>query len=192
LGSVEEDRMPKSLPRSLMPLTLPAILLALASCSSVSDGQRQGITDPTTPMLNVNGSSFVTTGGAEITLVVDGFTQRWSFNAKGIDAKGRFNVVFRHFGQTVHVKGDILCYSIWNNRARVGGVVTSSNTPGFAGTEAVWTVEDNGEGSLLDADRITPYQAPVEDIAARAYCDVPAVPDGTTMPINSGNVQVHE
>jgi hypothetical protein len=178
-----------TLHRVVVSMTLPAFLLGIAACS-----------DPAAPRLtvpdasfNVNGASFVTTGGAEITLIVDGFTERWSFNAKGTPAKGQFNAVFRLFGQTIHVHGDIVCYNVDANRARLGGHVTSSSAPGLVGTEAIWSVEDNGEGSnALVADRATPYQTALDAVEAQAYCNVPAVPDPEAFPIETGNVQVHE
>jgi len=134
------------------------------------------------------GGSFVTTGGAEITLIVDGVTERWSFNAKGTPANGEFNFTGKMFGDHIHVHGDVLCYNVGGNRARVGGVITMSDVPGLVGSEAVWSVEDNGEGSnALVADRVTVLH--IEP--AQPYCAVPPIPDPETLPIETGNVQVH-
>jgi hypothetical protein len=177
-------RIKMTLPKAVVWVTLPVILLGTAGCS---EPRRAGLTDPEV-RFNVNGGSFVTTGGAEITLIVNDFTERWSFNAKGSPAKGNFNFVSRLFGGTVQARGDILCYSISGNRARLGGLITSSTAPELIGSEAIWSVEDNGEGSAaVAADRATALE--LGD--AQSYCLVPPIPDPKSLPIETGNVQVH-
>jgi hypothetical protein len=173
-----------TLPRAVVPVTLPVILLGIVGCS---DARRAGPTDPEV-RFSVNGGSFVTTGGAEITLIVDDFTERWSFNAKGSPAKGNFNFVSRIFGGAVHARGDILCYNISGNRARLGGLITDSSAPELIGSEAIWSVEDNGEGSSA----VVPDRATALELGdAQSYCLVPPIPDPTSLPIETGNVQVH-
>jgi hypothetical protein len=148
---------------------------------------------------------FVTTGGAsqadpeEITFIVDLFTQRMSFNAKGPpeNANGVFNFTGKVFGEEQHIHGNILCYRIDGNKARVGGVITNSDQPDLLGKEAAWTVEDNGEGSNpLLRDKISVYSTdPTPNPPpgwAQLNCNTPfGISDLTTYPIETGNVQVH-
>ena len=123
-----------------------------------------------------------------------GVTERWSFEAKeqkDPSAKnGEFQFTGKLFGVTVTVHGDIRCFAISGNRARLGGVVTRSNTPGFVDPDAevVWSVEDNGEGSkAVGPDRATSLQFSDPE----AYCALAPVPDPTLIPIETGNVQIH-
>jgi hypothetical protein len=169
-------------------LNVWAVLLGVMACND-------SITGPKTKASFAigNGGSFVTTGGAEITFIVDLFTDRWSFNAKGDPASGEFNWQGKVFGVNTHIHGDVICYSISANKARVGGVIDNSDVPSLMGQEAMWMVEDNGEGSgALARDRVTPISiAPVPGTAA-AYCTAPAgVPDPDMFPTETGNVQVH-
>ena len=143
---------------------------------------------------------FVTTGGAsaddlnDITFIVDLFTQRMSFNAKGppTNPNGVFNFTGKVFGFEQHLHGTILCYNPHGNRARVAGLITISDQPALMGQEAVWMVEDNGEGSnALLRDRISLYQSPAP-VSAAAWCALPPdAPDPDMYFIETGNVQVH-
>lgn len=142
-----------------------------------------------------NGGSFVTTGGAsgelnDITFIVDLFTQRMSFNAKGSPASGVFNFTGRVLGVNTHFHGDILCYSLSGNRARVAGMITNSDPAVFEGQEAMWYVEDNGEGSSFVPDRISFFETGTAG-AGTAFCAAAVLPDPTMYPIETGNVQVH-
>jgi hypothetical protein len=168
------------------------VFLAIAGCdpaSTVTPAARDSVFD----LLTISDGGLVTTGGAEITLIVDGFTQRWSFSAKrGRDglASGEFQWTGKLFGSTVTAHGYIACFGISGNRARLGGVVTHSNTPGLVAPEAqvIWSVEDNGEGTnATSRDRATS----LELSEAEPHCALSPVPDPTLLPIETGNVQVH-
>jgi hypothetical protein len=135
-------------------------------------------------------SSFVTTGGAEITFIVDLFTNRMSFNAKGSPASGQFNFQGRVLGVGVHIHGDIVCYSVAGRKARVAGVITGGDQPALIGQEAMWVVEDNGEGSGEERDRVSVYTSGPPG-SGQAYCTTPAVIAEDMYPIETGNVQVH-
>lgn len=136
-------------------------------------------------------NSFVTTGGAEITFIVDLFTNRMSFNARGSPASGEFNFQGRIFGAGVHIHGNILCYSVSGRKARVGGVIDNSDQPALIGQEAFWVVEDNGEGSGGERDRVSVYTSSSVPGSAQAYCGAPAAIAEDMYPIETGNVQVH-
>jgi hypothetical protein len=143
-----------------------------------------------------NASSFVTTGGAsgdlsDITFIVDLFTQRMSFNAKGGEqATGVFNFTGKVFGINTHIHGDIVCYAIDGNKARVAGHITSSDPAIAEDLDAIWTVEDNGEGSSLAPDRISLYST-VPHAPGNANCLAATTLEPTMYNIETGNVQVH-
>jgi hypothetical protein len=180
--------------RGGMSLTVMVIALGVGSCNGGdSTGPKQG-------SFGIgNAGSFVTTGGAEITFIVDFITNRMSFNAKGVPASGVFNFQGVIAGVDTHVHGEIICYAISadGTTARVAGRVTDSDT--FApGTELLWTVEDHGEGTVLDPagrDRTTNMRAAgfvVEGVVftSQVYCNGLPVVD-VTFPTETGNVQVH-
>jgi hypothetical protein len=161
--------------------------LAVAGCNTAPSGRLTG-PQPTFGVTSTSG--FVTTGGAEITITPpDDFTQRWSFVAKhgkGGTAEGEFTWTGKLLGSHVDAHGYIRCFTVSGNRARLGGVITHSNT-GLTG-EVIWTVEDNGEGSSASGpDQATAFQ--LGD--AETYCLTAPVPDPTTVPVESGNVKVH-
>jgi hypothetical protein len=181
--------------RAGMLLSVMALVLAGGGCKSSTepkDDDKFGIG---------NAGSFVTTGGAEVTFIVNLYTNRMSFNAKGSPASGVFNfqgkVGFDEFLFDDDMHGDVICYtiaaSLTGNEARVGGVITRSDL--FPpGTEAMWSVEDNGEGSNGVRDRITVVGTSDVAGAAQAYCTLGTLPlafNPTMIPIETGNVQVH-
>ena len=142
------------------------------------------------------GASFVTTGGAsadlsDITFIVDLFTQRMSFNARGgAAATGEFNFTGKVFGVNTHIHGDILCYAIDGNKARVAGHITSADPAMAEDLDAVWTVEDNGEGSGSAPDRISVYTT-VPHAPGTTDCLAATTLEPTMYNIETGNVQVH-
>ena len=155
-----------------------------------------------------NSSSFVTTGGAsqdspdDITFIVDLFTQRMSFNAKGgANASGVFNFTGKVLGSETHIHGDIVCYTINGNQARVAGHITSSDPPQALGedNDAVWIVEDNGEGSsplgTSTPDRISLYgtvaHTPPLGEPPNYNCLTAELFVLSMYPIETGNVQIH-
>jgi len=140
-----------------------------------------------------SGGGFVTTGGAEIAIVVNDFEQRWSFSAKenGTGApKGQFEFKEDLFGSQISAHGDIICFAVEGNRARLGAVVTNSNfLP--EGTQVVWNVEDNGEGNAINPDLASTFQAGTAVGFAKDFC-LTSGSELTTYPVERGNVQVHD
>jgi hypothetical protein len=55
------------------------------------------------------------------------------------------------------VKGRVTCFTVEpdGKTARIGGIVESARGPDAVGTEAVWTVVDNGEGANAPRDEAT-------------------------------------
>jgi hypothetical protein len=186
------------------------VLYGLAGCSSVfgpdKDDEKEG------PFGIGSSTSFVTTGGAscgaqpcpsdDITFIVpdevthEAITQRMSFNAKGgVNATGVFNFTGKVGGVNTKLHGDIVCYSInsTTNTARVAGHITSADpaVPLGSDFDAVWTVQDNGEGSD-DPDQISMY-GPMTHLPLdpNANCVVAEGFVETMHPIVTGNVQIH-
>ena len=174
------------------------VLLGIAGCGKIfgpdKDNDEEG-------RFGIGSSvSFVTTGGAsqdtpdDITFIVDAFTQRMSFNAKGgATANGVFNFTGKIAGINQHIHGDIVCYTVNElNQAFVAGHITSSDPapPPGEDFDAVWIVEDNGEGSLLDKDRISLYST-VPHVPGNFNCTTATLLAPTMYPIETGNVQIH-
>ena len=182
-------------------LGVGVVALGLAGCSSIfgpdKDDEKEG-------RFGIgNSSSFVTTGGAsqdtpdDITFIVDLFTQRMSFNAKGGEtASGVFNFTGKILGVNTHIHGDIVCYTMNLNQARVAGHITSSDPPQDADNDAIWIVEDNGEGSssplgtTSTPDRISLYTT-VPHVPGNTNCLTATALEATMYPIETGNVQIH-
>src|SRR5437667_1040167 len=179
------------------------VVYGLAGCSSIfgpdKDDEKEG-------RFGIgNSSSFVTTGGAsgdipdDITFIVDLFTQRMSFNAKGGGtASGVFNFTGKVLGFDTHIHGDIVCYTINGNQARVAGHNTSYDPPQDRDNDAVWVVEDTGEGSsppgTSTPDRISLYATVphvLPPLDPNYNCLTATALEGTMYPIETGNVQIH-
>lgn len=93
----------------------------------------------------------------------DGGLRTFSFNARlraDGSVGGRFQVNNRENG--TQGQGDIVCMRFTrDNRAWIIGVVTNVQGPGNVGDLTAFAVEDNGEGSGSDADRISNLFRPV-------------------------------
>ena len=87
----------------------------------------------------------------------DGGLRTFSFNARlraDGSVGGRFQVNNRENG--IQGQGDIVCMRFTrDNRAWIIGVITNVQGPGNVGDLTAFAVEDNGEGSGSDADRIS-------------------------------------
>ena len=112
----------------------------------------------------------------------------FAFNAvEHNDGTVNGHLVYQFRGGDIYIHMDLDCMRITGNRATLGGVVTSvsGNTAGFpfitVGARAAFTVEDNGQGSKANPDRIS-------DLLFGSTC---AGNFNTYIPI-SGNIQVKE
>ena len=163
--------------------------IALLGCDTA---RTVGPANPDRDLLASSDEGFVTTGGAEIIIMVDELTQRWSFNAKRSQSgvfSGQFEFKSDLFGDQLKAQGEVLCFAIDGNRARIGGIVRNSNYL-EPGTEIAWNVEDNGEGNNSPPDRASILSAGGVGFAT-AVCGNPAA-YLTTSPVRTGNVQVHD
>ena len=88
---------------------------------------------------------------------------------------------------TAHVKGqiDVNCLVIVGNIARISGIVTKSNDPTIEGFEALFQVQDNGEGHP-SADLASTVM--LHEVGVGPNCQAPGEID--MVPITHGNIQV--
>jgi hypothetical protein len=175
----------------LLSLSVTALLL---SCGS----------DPTTPIgtagpdFNANGgpraSGHVERGLEDFGVAIE----KYEFSAHSLgtgEVGGRFNVrdVFTDGSEQLKVRGEVTCFTVEpdGRTARMGGIVDGGD-PTFDGTEAVWTVRDNGEGSDDPPDEATDLRFGLPPGNAEFHCAVGFPPEafGTFGPSERGNVQV--
>jgi hypothetical protein len=107
--------------------------------------------------------------------------EKYSFNAHLLgdgSVHGRFNVrdFFTDGSEKAFAKGRVTCFTVEEDgkTARMGGVVEAGNPPEAIGTEAIWTVRDNGEGEKEPRDEATDliWGIPTQFTAAARHCAV--------------------
>ena len=92
----------------------------------------------------------------------------------------------------LRIHGDVVCFTVIGNVARLAGRVDQSNTPIVEeGAYVVWTVVDNGEGNKSPPDLTTDFFGPVSEEAAAFHCAV-GFNLGPFLPVLGGNLQVHD
>jgi hypothetical protein len=155
-----------------------AILVGAAACSdSVSVTAATpavAVSDPIMP----NRSLAVLSPGnyTDAWVIVDnpsspGITDRYSYQAERTASgkiRGWFEYKTTTLSGTAKVTGDIVCFSVLGNKARLGGVITRSNSPDLpVGSELTWSVTDNyGKDSKVPDTASSLLGAP-----AQLYCD---------------------
>jgi hypothetical protein len=179
--------------RALVRLSAAALLL---SCGT--DPTRQG--DTGAPELSGGGSGPSASGHVEH--FIEGCcVEKYSFEAHYLgdgSVHGSFNVrdLFTDGSEKAFAKGRVTCFTVDadGKTARMGGVVEAGNPPQFVGTEARWTVRDNGEGQNEPRDEATDlvWGIPPQFNAAARNCAglVPFSFFSVFGPIARGNVQV--
>jgi hypothetical protein len=126
--------------------------------------------------------------------------EKYSFAAHYLgdgSVHGNFNIrdFFTDGSEKAFAKGRVTCFTVEadGKTARMGGVVESASDP-VVGTEAVWTVRDNGEGQDDPRDEATDliYGIPPQFNAAQRHCDVGFSPGAFNVfgEIARANVQV--
>jgi hypothetical protein len=150
------------------------VLLSMAVAATADDDNMQ----------RASGSARITfTLGA---VVVD----RYEFSAvRHNDGRvtGNFNFRSRFSNVEVRARGDVLCVAVNGNRARIGGIVRQSDfEEGIpVGSQFLWSVTDNGEGSNDEPDTASPLLGTAD---AASYCAAGAPPP--EFPSGRGNIQV--
>jgi hypothetical protein len=127
--------------------------------------------------------------------------EKYSFEAHYLgdgSLQGSFNVrdLFTDGSEKAVAKGRVTCFTVEadGKTARMGGVVEAGNPPEFVGTEAIWTVRDNGEGENDPRDQATDliWGIPPQFNAAQRHCTTGFPPGAFNKfgEIERGNVQV--
>jgi hypothetical protein len=177
-------------------LVLLSVAALLTSCG----------TDPTrqsdTQAAEFAGGGSGPSASGHVELDIEGCClEKYSFNAHHLgdgSVHGRFNIrdFFTNGSEKAWAKGRVTCFTVEadGKTARMGGVVESASDP-VVGTEAVWTVRDNGEGQNDPRDEATDliYGIPPRFNAAQRHCTPPGFPPGAFNKFGEserGNVQV--
>jgi hypothetical protein len=178
------------------PLVLLSLVALLTSCGK--DALRES--DTGAPDLTGGGAGPSVSGHVEHE--IEGCcTEKYSFHAHYLgdgSLQGSFNVrdLFFDGSEKAFAKGRVTCFTIDpdGKTARMGGVVEAGNPPQFVGTEARWTVRDNGEGQSEPRDEATDlvWGIPPQFNAAARNCAgvVPFSFFNVFGPIARANVQV--
>jgi hypothetical protein len=182
-----------------MHLSLPLILLSAAALltSCGTDATRES--DTGAPEFAGGGSTPSASGHVEHEL--EGCClEKYSFEAHYLgdgSVHGTFNVrdFFTDGSEQAFAKGRVTCFTVEadGKTARMGGVVESSSYP-IVGTEAIWTVRDNGEGQNEPRDEASDllFGIPPQFNAAARNCAgvIPLTRFTVFGPFLRGNVQV--
>lgn len=163
-------------------LVLLSVAALLTSCGT--DPMRQS--DTGAPEFAGGGSG--PSAGGHVEHDLEGCcVEKYSFEAHYLgdgSLHGSFNVrdLFTDGSEKAVAKGRVTCFTVEadGKTARMGGVVEAGNPPEFVGTEAVWTVRDNGEGQADPRDEATDliWGIPPQFNAAQRHCTPPGFPPG--------------
>jgi hypothetical protein len=89
----------------------------------------------------------------------------------------------------LRIHGDVVCFTIVGNVARLGGHIDQSTVPGLEDAFVAWTVVDNGEGQNDPPDLTSDFIGPVSAGFAAFHCAT-GFDLGPFLPVLSGNLQV--
>jgi hypothetical protein len=161
-----------------------------------------GPSEPTVPLTTAGGSRIAAdaggrqqavTGHANIFLSNFQAEEKYSSNAirhSDGSVSGEFELKSEQ-DAGVRLHGDVVCFTVVGNTARVAGFVDSSTEPSFEGLHVVWTVVDNGEGANDPPDLTSDFFLVVSAASAQFHCDVGFAFTTPIFPVLSGNLQVH-
>ena len=174
------------------------LLTLIAGCDDVPTSSVTATTAPRFALGAGRGPS--ATGHLERELGFGVIVEKYSFTAQLLgngEFGGRFNVrdYFEDGSDKASAKGRVTCFTVEpdGRRARMGGVVEEASDPTLKGTEAVWTVQDNGEGGAPEEqDQGTDLRWGLPPGFAETHCTTGFPPEafGTYGESARGNVQV--
>lgn len=150
-------------------------------CGDRADLTESGASSSAPALVRASRSSV--SGHVEQDITDDGIpVEKFSFHAQYLgngQVQGRFVVKdFFAGGGKNWARGRVTCFTVEadGKTARIGGVVTSARNPQVIGSEALWTVVDNGEGARAIRDETTDLLWGFTDAAA-FHCEVGFPPD---------------
>jgi hypothetical protein len=141
-----------------MHLSSPLVLLSVAALLTSCDTDPTKQSETGAPVFVGGGAGPAASGHVEHE--IEGCcTEKYSFQAHYLgdgSLQGSFNVrdLFTDGSEKAFAKGRVTCFTIDpdGKTARLGGVVEAGNPVEAVGTEAIWTVRDNGEGQMDPRD----------------------------------------
>ena len=148
--------------------------------------------DALQPLLAQSGVQQRVTGHANMFLPNFAAEQKYSQSAiRHADGtvSGEFELKSEQDGG-LRVHGDVTCFTIVGNTARLGGFIEQSTEPAFEGLDVVWTIVDNGEGNNGPPDLTSDFFL-VGTGGAQFHCAVGFAFTAPVLPVLSGNLQVH-
>jgi hypothetical protein len=130
-------------------------------------------------------------GHARITFFFGGMVvDQYHFTAirhKNGRVTGNFKFNSRFLDENAHVSGEVVCLTVTENRARIGGIVRKSDFEEFiaTGSQLIWSVTDNGKGHNDEPDMASPLLGVVD---ATPFCAAGA--PAPEFPVEKGSIQV--
>lgn len=173
-------------------------LVLLTVASTVFFGacdQATGPAEPSgqTPQAASNSHPQHATGSVFINLADFGAPEHFSFSAIR-HANGRVSGQWQLFTEQdggIRLHGIVTCLGVFDNLARIGGLITKSTEPDFVGGTVFWSVIDNGEGANSPPDEATDLAAFAPPEIVEAFC-AGEIEDAPFVPSEQGNIQVHD
>jgi hypothetical protein len=175
--------------------------LAVLGCTATPDrvlGPDRLVSGPSASFDRVDaaasGAQQRVTGHA--TIFLPGFNAEEKYSNSAIrhadgSVSGQFELKSAQDGG-LRIHGDVVCFTIVGNTARIAGRVEQSNTTLVPeGTYVIWTVIDNGEGAKDPPDQTSDFFGPFNEAVAAAHCAV-GFNLAPFLPVLHGNLQVHE
>jgi hypothetical protein len=149
--------------------------------------------DTSEPLFQAGGATQRVTGHANVFLPAFQAEQKYSNSAirhANGSVTGEFELKSEQDGG-LRVHGDVICFTIVGNRARLGGFIEKSTIPDFEGLYAVWTIIDNGEGANDPPDQTSDFFLVLSAATAQLHCTV-GFNLAPFLPVLGGNLQVHQ
>jgi hypothetical protein len=169
-------------------LFLAVVILA---CDAAPDRVLAPDRDVSKPVLSNGGATQQVTGHANIFLPNFQAEEKYSNSAiRHADGSvsGEWELKSEQDGG-VRLHGDVICFTIVGNTARLGGFIEKSSEPILEGLHAVWTIVDNGEGGKAPPDLTSDFfLATAEETLLHCAVGFNLAP---FLPVLGGNLQVH-
>lgn len=175
-----------------MKRTLLVLPFVLAACDGGLTGPAKNLV-PTVPSLSASGAQQQVTGHADVLLpsfanAEEKYSNSAIRHADGT-VSGEFELKSAQSGG-LRIHGDVVCFTIVGNQARLGGLIDQSTIPSYEGLYVIWTVVDNGEGRNDPPDQTSDFIGPVSAATAATHCAT-GRNVGPFLPVLRGNLQVH-